>query len=312
MDLSIVIINWNTRQLLSDCLNSVMAGIRGLDAEVFVVDNASTDGSAEMVAGEFPQVRLIRNATNLGFAAANNIALREAVGRHVLLLNSDTIVHGAVLPASVAWMDTHPSVGVMGPRILNADGSAQVSATAFPSLGMLALQTLGLTRIARFDSYRLTAWDRRETRAVDVISGCAMVVRRAAMVDVGLLDESFFFFGEETDWCRRFAAAGWGVVFAPVGEITHFGGGSVRRLNHKRDVMLTEGTVRVHRKANGLPGAVASYAILAAFNASRAAFWSLAAVVRRPGASERARHFRAVLCDFRKAWPRSPRNRAAS
>jgi GT2 family glycosyltransferase len=304
LDLSIVIVNWNTRDLLSDCLSSVLAGLVGLEAEVFVVDNASIDGSQEMVIRDFPEVQLIRNAQNMGFAAANNIALRIARGRHVLLLNSDTVVHGHVLSAAVAWMDTRPSVGLMGPRILNADGSPQVSATAFPSLGMLALQTLGVTRIPQFDSYRLTAWDRRETRPVDVISGCAMLVRRTAMIDVGLLDESFFFFGEETDWCRRFSMAGWAVVFAPVGEITHFGGGSVRRLNHKRDVMLTEGTVRLHRKHGGLAGAIASYAILAVFNASRAAFWTLAAAAHRPGAAERARHFGAVLGDFGKAWPR--------
>jgi GT2 family glycosyltransferase len=249
-------------------------------------------------------VTLIRNDRNLGFAAANNLALRQAAGRHVMLLNSDTIVHGHVLAAAVAWMDTRPSVGVMGPRILNADGTTQVSATGYPSLAMLALQTMGVTRIARLDRYRLTAWDRRETRAVDVISGCAMVVRRAAVIDVGLLDESFFFFGEETDWCRRFAAAGWHVVFAPVGEITHFGGGSVRRLNHRRDVMLTEGTVRLHRKHGGIVGGLAAYAILAAFNASRAGFWTVAALARRPGAADRARHFKAVLGDFGRAWPR--------
>jgi GT2 family glycosyltransferase len=305
MDLSIVIVNWNTRDLLADCLRSVMAGLAGIEAEVFVVDNASSDDSVAMVERDFPQVRLIRNDTNLGFAAANNVALRLASGRHVMLLNSDTIVHGHVLSACVAWMDTRPSVGVMGPRVLNADGTTQVSATGFPSLGMLALQTLGLTRIARFDRYRLTAWDRRETRPVDVISGCAMVVRRDAISDVGLLDECFFFFGEETDWCRRFAQAGWAVVFAPVGDITHFGGGSVRRLNHRRDVMLTEGTVRLHRKHGGLPGALASYAILAVFNASRAGFWTLAAAARRPGAASRARHFTAVLADFGKAWPRT-------
>jgi GT2 family glycosyltransferase len=311
MDLSIVIVNWNTRDLLADCLDSVMAGLVGIRAEVFVVDNASTDGSPEMVARDFPRVRLIRNAENLGFAAANNVALRLVRGRHVMLLNSDTIGHGHVLSAAVAWMDTRPSVGVMGPRILNGDGSAQVSATAFPSLGKLALQTLGVTRIPLLDSYRLTSWDRRETRPVEVISGCAMVVRRSAMTDVGLLDESFFFFGEETDWCRRFAAAGWAVVFAPVGEITHFGGGSVRRLNHRRDVMLTEGTVRLHRKHGGLAGAMASYGLLAVFNASRAGFWALAAVARRPGAADRARHFGAVLGDFGKAWPRPGRTVAS-
>ncbi len=151
------------------------------------------------------------------------------------------------------------AVAVMGPRILNRDGSVQPSSTAYPSLRHLMAQTLGLTRFKALDSYRMTGWDRRDFRRVEVISGCAMLVRRAAMDKVGLLDEGFFFYGEETDWCRRFADAGWSVVFAPVGEITHFGGGSVRAMNHRRDVMLTEGTMRLHRKHGGLLGGLACY-----------------------------------------------------
>jgi GT2 family glycosyltransferase len=305
MDLSIIIINWNTQAMLRDCLNTVMAGLDGLTADVMVVDNASSDGSADMVTAEFPSVHLIRNAKNMGFAAANNQALRIATGRHVMLLNSDTLVHGDVLPRTVAYLDTHPHVGVMGPRILNSDGTTQVSATAFPSLGMLRLQTLGLTRFARFDRYRMTNWDRRDEREVEVISGCAMLIRKSAMEQVGLLDDDFFFYGEETDWCRRFAAAGWAVVYAPVGEITHFGGGSVRSLNHRRDVMLTEGTIRLHRKHYGLKGGIACFALLAAFNASRAVLWSGLSLVRRPAAADHARRFRAVLGDFGSVWPKT-------
>jgi GT2 family glycosyltransferase len=305
MDLSIIIINWNTQAMLRDCLNTVMAGLDGLTADVMVVDNVSSDGSADMVTAEFPSVHLIRNAKNMGFAAANNQALRIATGRHVMLLNSDTLVHGDVLPRTVAYLDTHPHVGVMGPRILNSDGTTQVSATAFPSLGMLRLQTLGLTRFARFDRYRMTNWDRRDEREVEVISGCAMLIRKSAMEQVGLLDDDFFFYGEETDWCRRFAAAGWAVVYAPVGEITHFGGGSVRSLNHRRDVMLTEGTIRLHRKHYGLKGGIACFALLAAFNASRAVLWSGLSLVRRPAAADHARRFRAVLGDFGSVWPKT-------
>jgi hypothetical protein len=303
MDLSVIIINWNTQAMLRDCLDTVFAGLGDLSAEVVVVDNASTDGSADMVDADFPGVHLIRNATNMGFAAANNQALQIARGRHVMLLNSDTLVHGPVLPASVAWLDTHPHVGVMGPRVLNGDGTVQVSSTAFPTLGMLTLQTLGLTRFAKFDSYRMTGWERRNERKVEVISGCSMFVRREAMDQVGLLYDGFFFYGEETDWCRRFSAAAWGVVFAPVGEITHFGGGSVRSLNHRRDVMLTEGTIRLHRKHGGLAGGIACFGLLAVFNASRAVLWSAAALMRQPGAAARAKHFFSVLGDFGQVWP---------
>ncbi len=299
MDLSIVIVNWNTRDLLRDCLASVYAGLGTLQAEVWVVDNGSADGSPTMLAEEFPRVRLISNPDNRGFAAANNQALPRAGGRYVLLLNTDTLVHGSVLPDAVAWMDDHPGAAVLGPRILNADGTLQSSATAFPSLYRLARQTLGL--------HKHEAPNRGQTRLhrAEVISGCAMVVRRRAMALVGLLDEAFFFYGEETDWCRRFACAGWDVVFAPVGEITHFGGGSVRRLNHRRDLMLTEGTVRLHAKHSGPTGALACYLLLAVFNASRAAGWGALALLHRPGAADRARHFRGVVAGYASAWPKA-------
>lgn len=302
MDLSIIIVNWNTCALLRDCLATVYASLGGIRAEVFVVDNASTDASLAMLGEEYPGVIAIANARNLGFAAANNLALIRAQGRHLLLLNTDTLVHGAVLERAVAWLDAHPKVAVMGPRILNRDGTVQVSSTRFPTLGNLTLQTLGLTRLAVFDRYRMERWDRRDTRAVQVISGCAMFVQRTALARVGLLDDAFFFYGEETDWCHRFAKAGWQVVFAPVGEITHFGGGSVKSLNHMRDILLTQGTVRLHVKHGGLVAGVACYALLGLFNLSRAILWSALALIR-PGARDRARHFRRVVAAFGKAWP---------
>lgn len=304
MDLSIVIVNWNTRELLRDCLNSVFLGLGALQAEVIVSDNGSGDGSVEMLRAEFPAVTVIENGENLGFAAGNNVALRRVRGRHVLLLNTDTLVHGDVLPRAVAWLDAHPGVGILGPRVLNTDGTVQPSCSAFPSLRHLAMQTLGLTRVARWDRYRMTGWDRTTERRVDVISGAAMFVRRTAMEEVGLLDESFFFYGEETDWCHRFARAGWELVFAPIPEVTHFGGGAVRRLNHRRDVLMTEGTTRLHRKHGGLAAGVACFTILAAHNASRAGMWSLLSLANRPGARARARHFRAVVADLPAAWPR--------
>lgn len=298
MDLSIIIVNWNTEDLLRDCLQSVRNGLGGLTAEIWVVDNGSEDSSLAMLARDFPDVRLIANSRNLGFAAANNQALRQAAGRHVLLLNSDTLIHGTVLPEAVGWLDRHPDAGILGPRILNRDGSLQGSSAAFPSIPYLLRQMLGLHKRAAPNG------GRTGTHRAEVISGCAMFVRARAMDEVGLLDESFFFYGEETDWCRRFARAGWGVVHAPVGSITHFGGGSVRRLNHRRDVMLTEGTVRLHRKHHGLIGGLACFALLAVFNASRALGWVALAVIRRPGAADRARHFASVVASLHRAWPR--------
>jgi len=309
MDLSIVIVNWNTKSLLRDCLQSVYAGLGPLNAEILVVDNASSDGSCDMVRAEFPAAQLLESGENLGFAGGNNVALRKALGRYILLLNTDTIVHGTVLQDAVTWLDAHPTVGVMGPRLLNSDGSVQPSCSAFPSLRHLAMQTMGLTRFSKWDAYRMTGWDRTTERHVDVISGAAMFVRTAAMRQVGLLDEAFFFYGEETDWCRRFAQAGWELVFVPIPEITHFGNGSAARLNHRRDVLMTEGTTRLHLKHGGLLAGLACFAILAVHNASRAIFWSALAVLQRSGAKARAQHFSKVTLDIPKAWP--SQNRAA-
>ena len=303
MDLSIVIVNWNTENLLRDCLQSVYSGLGSLHTEVLVVDNASSDGSCDMVRADFPAVRLFESGENLGFAGGNNVALKQASGRYIMLLNTDTIVHGTVLQDAVAWLDAHPTVGVMGPRLLNSDGSVQPSCSAFPSLGHLAMQTMGLTRFSKWDAYRMTGWDRTTERNVDVISGAAMFVRTAAMRQVGLLDEAFFFYGEETDWCRRFAQAGWELVFAPIPEITHFGNGSAGKLNHQRDVLMTEGTTRLHLKHGGLLAALSCFAILAAHNTSRAIFWSVLGVLQRPGAKVRAQHFGKVTLDMPKAWP---------
>ena len=305
MDLSVVIVNWNTRDMLRDCLQTVFDGAGGLDLEVWVVDNASADGSVEMVKTEFPEARLICNCENRGFAAANNQALAEAAGRQVLLLNSDTLVLGDVLERSVDWLDAHPQVGVMGCRVLNRDRSLQITGTRFPSLLNLTLQATGLSRLPGgfFDRYRMERWDRRNARAVDVVSGCYMMVRHGAMAKVGLLDEAFFFYGEETDWCSRFARAGWQLWMVPVGEIVHFGGGSVRQLSHRKDVLLTQGTVRLHTKHYGHLGGVACWTLLAAFNGSRALVWSLISAFGGDRATARASHFRKVSLDMCQAWP---------
>lgn len=306
MDLSIVIVNWNTRDMLRSCLASISRQ-PGLQTEVIVVDNASEDGSADMVAEEFPGVRLIRNGANLGFATATNQGLRIAGGRHLLLLNSDTLVLGDVLADSVRYMDEHPDVGMMGCKVLNEDGTTQMTCSLYPSFLNLLLQTLGLNRLERprwLRRYQMLDWARDDERDVEVISGCYLVARREAVAQVGLLDESFFLYGEETDWCRRCAEGGWRLVFAPIGNIVHFGSGSSRKLNYRRDLMLSEGTVRLHRKHGGRPAALSVWLLLLVFNLSRSAYWSLRSVADSSDAARsRASHFRQVVRHFTRAWP---------
>ncbi len=309
MRLSIIIVNWNTRDMLRECLRSVFRRIDPERDEVFVVDNGSVDGSADLVAREFPAVRLIRNPDNRGFAAANNQALRLAGGRYALLLNNDTLVHGDVLTASCRYLDRHADVGVLGCRVLNDDGSLQLTCSRYPTFANLLLLTTGLAKLpwpAFLGRYQMAHWKRDDERDVDTVSGCYMMVRRDAIREVGLLDEAFFFFGEETDWCRRFHQAGWRVRFAPVGCITHFGSVSGRRLNHRRDVLLSNAMVRLHRKHGGRIDAGAVWLLLLGFNASRAAFWSLRALLApRPEATGRRAHFMGVVREFAAAWPKA-------
>ncbi len=305
-DLSIIIINWNTREMLRDVLETVYASEAGRASEVIVVDNASEDGSADMVAADFPQSVLIRNTDNRGFAAANNQGMDIARGRYWLLLNSDTLVHGEVLQASVDYLDNTPEAGAMGCRVLNRDGTVQLTCSREPTLTNLVIKTSGLWKLKwpRFlGRYHMTDWARDSERAVDVISGCYLLVRREVVAQIGQLDDDFFFFGEETDWCKRMRKGGWKLMFAPVGEITHYGGGSVKKLNHKRDVMLTGAFVRYHRKHGGLLGGLACWVLLTGFNGSRAAFWSLAQAVSRQGhVRERATHFRKVFAQSFQTW----------
>ena len=310
MDLSIVIVSWNTVDMLRDCLASVVEAPNNIQLEIFVVDNASEDGSQYMVKDEFPQVQVIENETNDGFAAGNNRALRVCTGEFVLLLNSDTLIHENVLDACHEFMQLTAKAGAMGCRVLNTDGSPQISCSNYPSLTNLFLLTIGTTHFSwlkRIDQYQMRYWNRTNTQQVDVISGCYMFIRRSALNQVGLLDESFFFFAEETDWCKRLKSLGWQVWYAPVGKITHHGGGSSQNLSYRRDLMLSNGHVRLHKKHGGVLAALMCWVILFMFNLSRAIFWSTRSLwSQRQCVKQRARHFRSIVADFRSAWPSTP------
>lgn len=282
MDLSVIIVNWNGVDILRDCLASVFENLGGASTEVLVVDNASTDGSADMVEREFTRGRLIRNVENRGFAAANNQAFREARGRYVLLLNSDTVVLGDVFQRSVDYMDAHLDVGAMGCRVLNPDRTMQPTCFRYPSLLNLALWATGLTALPGrfFGRERFRGWNRDTERDVDVVTGCYLMIPREVIAQVGLLDENFFFFGEETDWCRRISQAGWKVRFAPVGEIIHIGNASGEGLGSQRALMLAAGLVRYQRKHSGVFVAFASALLLAAGNLGLALRYRLRSLFR--------------------------------
>jgi GT2 family glycosyltransferase len=260
-----------------------------------------------MVKKKYKSFLLIENSKNVGFASANNQALKIAKGEFILLLNSDTLLRGAVVANSVKYLEDHPQVGAMGCRVLNTDGSMQATCSNYPSKLNLLLLTSGLWKIPWprfFDRYQMRRWNRLTERDVEVISGCYLLLRKTILEQVGLLDENFFFFGEETDWCLRMRKHGWTLRFAPVGEIIHHGGGTVRRLSHQRDLMLSSAMVKLHLKHGGMTSAVIVWLIVNGFNFSRAVFWTLCSVAaRRPSVRERRQHFISLVRDGFKIWP---------
>ena len=228
-DVSVIIVNWNTRDLLRNCLRSITDQTT-VAHEIIVVDNASRDGSAEMVRAEFPDVTLIANTENGGFAAANNQGLRISRGRTVLLLNPDTIILDGAIDKMLGWLDRHPGVGCVGCQVLEGPGVIQRTCFADPNLLDFVIVEFGLIRLAPwipfFGRSWYTNWDRRSERQVDVVSGMFMLVPRAVMDRVGVLDDAFFVYAEESDWCRRIRKAGYPCVFSPEAQIIHLDGGS--------------------------------------------------------------------------------------
>lgn len=265
-DVSIVIVNWNTRDLLRGCLASVAAQTRAAH-EVIVVDNASTDGSPAMVRDEFPGVVLVANTDNRGFAGANNQGLRLARGRHLLLLNPDTIVLDHAIDRMLAWLALHPDVGCVGCQVLEGPGVLQRTCFADPGPLNLAIVELGLMRLAPrlpfFGRPWYLDWDRRSQRDVDVVSGMFMLVPRPVMDRVGLLDDAFFIYAEEADWCRRIRKAGWRCVFVPEAQIIHLDGGSksTAQIRSKMHVQMQKSHLIYARKHGGWPAHVAARAL---------------------------------------------------
>lgn len=227
-DVSVVIVNWNTRQLLLDVIASLQENTRSTTLEIIVVDNGSSDGSADAVAAAFSAVKVIRNSTNLGFAKANNIGFAAATGRALCLVNTDVECRPGVIDQLWQYLLANDDVGLVGPRTLHRDGRVRLNCRRFPTVANalgdhLWLKKLGIPALA---GRALSASTYATTHRVEVLSGCFLMVRREAFAEVGPLDEDFFFYGEDTDWGLRFHRAGWGAVYLAEAEAVHFGGGS--------------------------------------------------------------------------------------
>lgn len=225
MDLSVVIVGWNAKHYLELCLESLAKAPPRRSMEVLVVDNASTDGSVEMIRAKFPWVKLIKSSENLGFAKGNNVAIRQCRGRYIALVNPDVIVFPGCLDALADFLDQNPKVGNVGPRVLNPDMSMQSTCRRFPTLWNNFCSATGLA--TKFKNSRFFAGEHMfyfphdRTLAVDVLVGCFSMIRSEAFATVGLLDEGLFMYGDDVDWCRRARNAGWQVVFYPGGQAIH-------------------------------------------------------------------------------------------
>lgn len=280
--LSIIIVNWNTRDLLAQCLQSVYDTVQGLEFEVFVVDNGSSDGSAAMVREWFPQVHLIENQENVGFARANNQAIRQSTGRYVLLLNPDTEVQPGALEMLVHFMEEHSQAGAAGARLLNPDGTLQPWCDPAPTLSRESWRLFHLDVFWPYGRYNMATWDLRTPREVDVVPGACLIIRQEALDQVGLLDEDYFIYSEEVDLCYRLRQAGWRIYWVPQSEVIHYGGQSTQQVAAEMFLRLHQGKVLYFRKHHGQPAACAYRLILLAAALTRLLLSPLAWLERSP------------------------------
>lgn len=250
--LSVIVVSWNTRELLDRCLTSLQAEISNMEHQVFVVDNASSDGSADMVAEKHHWVRLIRNDSNLGFAMANNQAFWLASGDYVLLLNPDTEVKEGAIKKLLSFIESKPKAGVVAPQLLNTDGSIQRSCREFPTFAGMLYELCGLSRVfpenETFGRYKMLSWNHDDERQVDQPEGACLLIRREALEQVGLFDEGFFMLFEEVDWCYRLKKAGWEIWFTPESKITHHYGQSIKQVKSSMILSSHRGLYRFWRK----------------------------------------------------------------
>lgn len=258
LNLSIIIVNWNTRDLLAQCLHAVYEHPPVGEFEVLVVDNASSDDSVAMVRNRFPQAVLIENSSNPGFAVGNNQAIEQCTGRYVLLLNPDTVVLPRALQSLLMFMDDHPSAGAAGSMLLNPDGSLQPSCHPAPTLSRELWRLFHMDAVYPLALYRMADWPADVPRAVDTVQGASLIVRREVIEQVGALDESYFMYSEEVDWCRRIRQAGWQIYWVPQSQVVHFGGQSTRQAAEAMFLQLYRAKLQYFRKHYG-PGYSALY-----------------------------------------------------
>ncbi len=253
MILSIVIVNYNTEKLLRSCLESIYGGANGTPFDIWVVDNHSRDHSVAMIKSFFPRVKVIENPANVGFSRANNLVVSQSRSEYILLLNPDTLILGDAIEQTLKFMKTHPNVGIAGCQVLNRDGTLQLACRrSLPTPEVSFYRLTGLSKLFPrsrvMARYNLTYQSADETQEVDAVSGAFLMIRRQVIEQIGLLDERFFMYGEELDWCLRTKQAGWSVMYYPQARIIHYKGQSTQYNSRRAAFEFYRAMYLFHRK----------------------------------------------------------------
>jgi len=270
---SVVIVSWNAREYLRDCLASIRQTANDCVSEIIVVDNASADGSPEMVREQFPEVVLIETGSNLGFARANNLGMKDAKSEYFALVNSDVVVQRGCLQQLVSFMDEQPSSGLSGPRIVGKDGRLQGSCRLFPTVWNNVCRILAVDRVFPnvpfLSGHEMRHFQHDVCVEAEVLSGCFWMARRSAVENVGGLDERFFFYMEDVDWCRRFHEHGWSVFFVPEAVAVHHGGASTSNAPLRYTIQYHRANLMYWEKYYGVVGKGAYFLIATAHHGLR-------------------------------------------
>lgn len=271
-DVSVIVVNWNTRQLLRDCIDSILRHSDGYNVEIVVVDNHSSDGSVEMVREHYPQVLLIANEENTGFARANNQGVRAAGGRYVLLLNSDAMLTPGALRSLMELAASNPRIGMVGAQLIYPDGSFQASFTRIPTLWQEFLILSGLGRLLYGRTYpSFGPEEKAGPQPAGYVEGACMLAPRSAYLEVGGLDEGYFMYAEDVDLCFAMHRGGWQVWYQPEARIIHLVSASSKNRKPQREADLYRSRVRFFRKNYGDRSAAVLKALIFAFTAVKMA-----------------------------------------
>ena len=282
-DISVIIVNWNTKDMLLDCVKSLYRITRESSLEIIVVDNASTDGSINALQEKFPQVKKILNPANFGFAKANNIGIKESQGRYICLVNSDVKALNGVLDKMCDYMDVHPEIGALAPKTFGRDMQIQKNCREVPTLRNLFCQEFFLDTlfptVKVFRGREMIRCDYEAVMETEVLSGCFLMVRREVIDQVGTLDERFFFYSEDVDWCKRIHDAGWKLVYYPEASAIHYGEGSSSAAPIRFRLEMLKANWQYWRKHKSMPECILFRLIKFFGTLGRAAAWITISIV---------------------------------